>query len=299
MFKTMLLATIFVISCKEMQQQVSQEKFKTLIGGKCFLDDYEKYFAHLEKIGKGELKRQLKGEEKSKRKGGKTPVLSSIKELREIYCPHSYNNLSNLLIGKVHKDESWYRPDQKSGEGWLIVYAFAGCQDHIGKAEKKELENAISRYLHLWLAPVRPIATAPIVDHFYYKEGKIDGSWIEYRGDQKPHLYIAFHCKSDHTPMTFLSRRESPEIRMFYQSAYSIQTSLLLHKTEYVKLLTHKESYNMSTLLHEIGHTFGLADTYVDSTDYLLPGQTLSVMSGQVFFSPDKTPTTEGNSYSQ
>ena len=115
---------------------------------------------------------------------------------------------------------------------WDISYRYGNDCPADQKRNPQELEQAITKALQLWLAPLRALTKRPIVNDFRYHLNA-DLAEVDMR--------ITFECKL--LPSSaLLSNRENPDI-------------ILRVGTE-VSLI-------MNSLVHEIGHAFGLTDTYL------------------------------------
>ncbi len=133
-----------------------------------------------------------------------------------------------------------------------IRYGFAPeCN---GKYSDTQVENDITKVMRLWLSPLRDWPERPasdtIVDSFTYLKGtaseKHDPYEIkrEYRtlsGEEGSKLDITFYCERGRSFIIFTLA--PPQIHLYEEAA---------------------GNYSLSTLTHEIGHAFGLDDTYVE-----------------------------------
>ena len=126
----------------------------------------------------------------------------------------------NILPWKVHRKH------------WDISYRYGNECPADQKRNPQELEQAITKALQMWLAPLRPLTKRPIVNDFRYHLNA-DLAEVDMR--------ITFECKLLPS-YVLLSNRESPDV-------------VLRVGTEVPRL--------MNSLVHEIGHAFGLTDTYL------------------------------------
>ena len=117
---------------------------------------------------------------------------------------------------------------------WDITYRYA--DNCIGKKEKitdEDMEKAITKALQVWLQPLRDLQTEkPIVNDFRFNQVSYDST--------SPDLRVMHNC------LYGRSRAGIAKPRI----------SLLIGVTEVMP-------HFMYHLIHEMGHTFGLADIYV------------------------------------
>lgn len=142
---------------------------------------------------------------------------------------------------------------------WRIIYSVP--QECSSAKIKAQLEKAMRQMLRQWLYPLRTISIRPLVNTFIFTEqlafNKPNNKNDEYERifsdadiDQiNPHLRVIFYCKDSRS----YAYDWTNEIHMFTQSK------------EHKSLHIGDTYFSRSTLLHEIGHTFGLADTYVET----------------------------------
>ena len=160
--------------------------------------------------------------------------------------PERFVNGENILIKRVHE------------EHWDIFYGFgADCPDSFKTEENyRLLRENLERGIRIWLAPLREITDRPIVDKFIFHQGQ--GQRDEYE------ISVKFWCNKG-TSMA------SREVR-----------SMDISEDQGRSFLFKGLPYDKFVLLHELGHVFDLADTYV----------------GNILFSPPSTggfPKTIGN----
>ena len=180
-----------------------------------------------------------------------------------------YHREKNFLIKKV------YNPNLS------IIYGFSDnnycSRQFIG--QEQQLKNSISKSLKVWLAPLA-FKGRPIVDRYDYHYRKTTKSnHILDSGDD--HFRIIFHKKEkqDRNDSLFPScssnrRKESADlVIIFYcQQGRSFMWMTKDHAEIHmyqgqktVKVgVTDRKKYKLSILHHEMGHAFGLADTYVE-----------------------------------
>ena len=132
-----------------------------------------------------------------------------------------------ILAWKVHRQH------------WDIGYGYGNeCPEEYTR-NPQLLEEAITKALQMWLAPLRPLTKRPIVNDFRYHLNA-DLADVDLR--------ITFECKRLHS-FVLLSNKENPDI-------------FLRVGTEVSRLGTDV-SRLMDSIVHEIGHAFGLTDTYL------------------------------------
>ena len=136
----------------------------------------------------------------------------------------------NNLIRRVHKEQ------------WVIGYRYAdNCQPK-SRNNGKAIEETITTALRAWLQPVRDLNTGkPVVDDFRYVPNLVfpltDAELLLYD------LLIDFYCDFDTSSALVTVRETVPPL-------------IKLHRGTFV------DNRFEFSLLHEIGHTFGLLDTY-------------------------------------
>ena len=121
---------------------------------------------------------------------------------------------------------------------WIIHYSYA---DNCPPEEKNNgdvLTAAISKALRTWLQPLRDYTKKPIVDDFRYH---LSADW------NAADLGVIFHCHIG-SSTAFVSVGETPGINM---RRGDMRVTRMF----------------MNELVHEMGHVFGLADTYLLERD--------------------------------
>ena len=162
--------------------------------------------------------------------------------------PERFVNGENILIKRVHE------------EHWDIFYqVHEDCPDSRKTEEKHRLfRESLEWGIRTWLAPLREITDRPIVDKFIFHQG--EGQRDEYE------IQATFGCEK--------------------RASRGHRSSRSLHINEHQGRGVSFENLPYGrfrfVLLHELGHVFDLADTYV----------------GNLMFSPPSTgglPKTIGN----
>ena len=151
----------------------------------------------------------------------------------------------NFLIEKVHN------PKIK------IVYGFSDndyCDKQFSNRDE-QLKKSISKALRVWLASLAD--KDGIVDKFEYRyrETHKDGEHRKFkyklRMFGKPDLSIIFYCGLGRS---FARIRTHTMIHMFQYKGVELGVSDL-------------KKYSLTTLIHELGHAFGLDDTYITRSE--------------------------------
>ena len=135
----------------------------------------------------------------------------------------------NSLIRRVHKEQ------------WTIGYRYADNCPPESRKNGKAIEEAITTSLNAWLQPVRGMNTGqPVVNDFRY----VPNFEIKEKADAKLYdLLIAFFCDLGKSHAGVLADEARPP-------------AVALHRGTVVDDFA-------GVLLHEIGHAFGLLDTYI------------------------------------
>ena len=133
---------------------------------------------------------------------------------------------------------------------WRISYRYGDDCPKEKRNNAEELKMAITKALELWLQPLRELKTAQtIVSDFRYTENADLAS-----SDTR----LTFSCLPGNST-AYLNNKRPPDI-------------LLNHDTVDEAL--------MASLAHELGHAFGMADTYVGRNETLNEGQIVTSTGG-------------------
>ena len=152
----------------------------------------------------------------------------------------------NILIKRVHE------------EHWDIFYRFnANCPDSRKTEENyRTLREKLEEGIRIWLAPLREITDRPIVDKFVFHKSKETNRLLTESGLQVEYEITAtFSCKAG---VSGADRR----------GRYIAMKEKQNGKKEPV---FGNLPYSSLTLLHELGHAFDLADTYVGNIGFSPP----------------------------
>ena len=124
--------------------------------------------------------------------------------------------------------------DKVHAQHWNISYSYGdGCQPD-EKNNDAALTEAITEVLQMWLEPLREYTKKPIVNDFRYLQG----------ADQEASdLTVVFHCKDPRRSTATLLVGRPPQVDL--------------------RMGTKVTRNFMENFMHEMEHTFGLADTYI------------------------------------
>ena len=137
---------------------------------------------------------------------------------------------SNLLISKVHEPS------------WKIGYRY-GAECKPKDRQNKVLEETITRALQAWLTPLRELQpNRPITDSFTFQ------------------LQEDFHGDTDENLEGLLA----VDVRITFRCARVLAFALIssISPPDIFVAWGSEETDMLSSLTHELGHAFGLADTY-------------------------------------
>ena len=144
---------------------------------------------------------------------------------------HRHGLKQNLLILKVDKPQ------------WKIGYRFAADCPEEFRLKEPELKDAMTTVLQLWLKPLRELnPVRPITNDFLYL-----------RQDD-------FHGDRDKAALRELDVRVTFECRIARSIAWIATVS---SPDIYIRQGTDIDRTFLLVLTHELGHAFGLEDTYV------------------------------------
>ena len=143
--------------------------------------------------------------------------------------PEHIRRTFNNLIRRVHKEQ------------WVIGYVYMDNCPPWSRKNGQAIEEAITKSLNAWLQPVRDLNTGkPVVADFRY-EHKLEIALADFKLYD---LRIYFYCDFDKSHASVLADEDHPP-------------ALLMHRG------TRVDDQFAYSLLHEIGHAFGLLDTYI------------------------------------
>ena len=157
--------------------------------------------------------------------------------------PERIKRKLNSLIRRVHKEQ------------WVIGYRYMDNCPPAARNNGQAIEEAITTSLRAWLKPVRDLNTGkPVVDDFRYVPNYV------IKEDAEVKLYdlrIIFSCDFGKSTALVIAREDFPP-------------EIQLHRGTVV------DNHFKASLLHEIGHCFGLLDTYRRK----IPGEEFQVSRG-------------------
>ena len=152
--------------------------------------------------------------------------------------PERFVNGENILIKRVHE------------EYWDIFYQFhEDCPDSRKTEENyRVLRESLERGIRIWLAPLREITDRPIVDKFVFHNERDKNIDLE--------ITVNFLCEKGRSVASRTGR----------------SISMRITPVETVELwFAPSLPYEVSVLIHELGHVFDLADTYVSNPNFSPP----------------------------
>ena len=153
---------------------------------------------------------------------------------------------------------------------WTIHYSFENCGE-VDEETQKKYTQIVTKFLQSWLQPLREYTDHPIVNDFRYR---LNDDWKE----------------ADFGIITTCG--ETKRSRASVSNTVGIK--------HYALKLDLTWRWMSSVILHELGHLFGLSDTYVELEDWGKPGlttggrdftvgsQPTSIMNGGTFISTKK-----------
>ena len=166
----------------------------------------------------------------------------------------------NFLISRVHDKE------------WKIFYGFAD-NNYCNGTFKEEIESIkakVKESIAVWLAPLRgkhsiielssialqekntqPSYSSEMIAQFKQHGMDVTQEVTIDTDEEAPHLSIIFRCKEGRSFARVGSG--TPQIHIYQNNIYSP-----------IKAATKLLKYRSDAILHEMGHTFGLGDTYVE-----------------------------------
>ena len=183
----------------------------------------------------------------------------------------------------VERMPEWYLIHAVKQSSWKIHYGFSdnnrchssGVRDRDGF--ERQLRNSIIEAVRLWLRPLRDDHD-DIVDTFELQLKDTvainEQSSLRMGADQKvaleggdpPHFRITFNCRqSDREgvyPRSFVMLGDNPQVFMFhYRQPGTHKDQREIFRDD---KMSSEHMFMMTTLLHELGHTFGLKDVYIE-----------------------------------
>ena len=133
--------------------------------------------------------------------------------------------------------------DKVHAQHWNISYSYADDCPAEARNNDEALTEAITEVLQMWLEPLREYSEKPIVNDFRYL---LDAD------REASDLTIIFHCDERRVSTADTSRVRPPQIDL--RKGTKVTRNFI------------------ATFAHEMGHAFGLADTYTRVEDWGKPG---------------------------
>ena len=162
--------------------------------------------------------------------------------------PRSFRNNKNVLVKRVHEKH------------WDIFYRFSKDCPAGQKTEKnyRILRQQLEKLIKVWLAPLKEITNRPIVDRFVFYKSKENNPKLP-RNNQRVEYEISadFSCKTGRSLGSGSSRL--------------VQIKRVMGDAHSMRVISPDLPYATDSLLHELGHVFHLADTYVGNIGFSPP----------------------------
>lgn len=188
---------------------------------------------------------------------------------------------------------SWYQPD-KGDAGWFFAYGFdRSCVgprargvwvgQRLWLPRPEEIQQLISWAMRTWLRPIKDATNEKIVDNFYYERFPTVRRSVE----EKKAIQVSE--KRDVSRLVFPSTVDNNKFHWRFIFYCAVRVGLLSHVNGqaeahillWLPFAENKQDAKFTTL-HEVGHAFGLSDTYSHSGGEM-GGQPMSVMSSTLF----------------
>ena len=217
------------------------------------------------------------------------PLLLIIILVQLLACGAEYGNEASVKFitsaGLGQPLGSYYLIQEVHKPAWLIRYGFSDndlCRTTSGIAEDKtekfeqQLRESITKAIKLWLLPLQEM-DSEIVSEFNFvlvnTKTKDDKNQTERRthtlvrseGEALEQLGVVFHCaekdRDTKYPNSFISIGSNKTERGAF-------ISLPRPKRKYFPndKMSSEHMFMMTATIHELGHAFGLADTYISSS---------------------------------
>ena len=138
---------------------------------------------------------------------------------------------------------------------WTINYSFENCGE-VDEETQKKYTQIVTKWIQSWLQPLREYTARPIVNDFRYQLSD---------NRREADLQITTICRENRGSLAF---RNQKRIR------------------HYIPFELELTWVRMIILHHELGHLFGLADTYLEVEDFGKPGLDTGGRDGTVGSQP-------------
>ena len=180
---------------------------------------------------------------------------------------------------------SWYQPDNGDVDsGWLFAYGFdSSCVESHRAPRPEEIQQLISWAMRTWLRPIKDATNEKIVDNFYYQKFPTVRRTVE----EKRAMEVSE--KLDVSRLVFPSTADNDKFHWRFIFYCAVRVGLRSHVNRqaeahillWMPFAENKQDAKFTTL-HEVGHAFGLDDTYSHNGGET-GGQPMSVMSSTLF----------------
>ena len=245
------------------------------------------------------------------------PVVSEpeFMTLPQSYGAHAWKILEGhsrkiFLTNHIHQKE------------WKIHYGIVhrslfnsrGCNKEQREKLQPKLTKAITKAIRIWLEPVK-VAQESLKDFMVESAGKkkkikqtmVDNFNFHYLKPKKSKIFLSKdiggksgHYGVSHYDLNKYAQKDRPHLSIVFYCeegrSYMLAANNEIHLFEIpakyrerIKTTIPDTHYNFASLLHELGHTFGLADTY---TDYNSPARAHMTDHGVHYKTIGKQPIT-------
>lgn len=181
---------------------------------------------------------------------------------------------------RVESMHEWYLIHKVKQSSWKIHYGFSDngrCNTSNGDNFENQLRNSITEAVQLWLQPLQDEHDKIVNQLELQLKGTLavnEQSLLEMGAEQKvaleagdpAHFRITFNCVPHEAkevyPRSFVLLGKVPQVFMFHYRAPDggkDQRELFQHDK-----MSDEHMFMMTTLLHELGHIFGLKDVYIE-----------------------------------
>ena len=184
---------------------------------------------------------------------------------------------AGFLIKKVHLQE------------WKIAYGFFdnnNCKEFKDQ-HVQQLEQQLTKVFRLWLKPLsdkKNSAGLGIVDQFNYELRNVSQD-VTLEGDINYVMGLIIRCEEGRSWAQSSFKGDPTIVHMFKLPSGG-------------NSITDLRQYRLTTLMHEVGHAFGLADTYAESSPFVVGARYSIASTGGPSNTVGKQPLSVMNSHS-